>query len=67
MIYLINILQNIYQFLFYRFLKLFGVFRKLHQPAASPAAPHPGYSISEDRRDGDIQALLGAAECAEQK
>ena len=27
-----------------------GVFRKLHQPAASPAAPHPG------------QALLGAAE-----
>ena len=41
--------------------------------AASPAAPHPGYSISEDRlrycrsvgsaqyqNDGDIQALLGA-------
>ena len=27
-----------------------GVFRTLHQPAASPAAPHPG------------QALLGAAE-----
>ena len=40
----------------------FGVFRKLHQPAASPAAPHPGYSISEDRNDGDIQALMGAAE-----
>ena len=37
---------------------LFGVFRKLHQPAA----PHPGYSISEDQRDGDIQALLGTAE-----
>jgi len=39
-----------------------GVFRKLHQPAASPAAPHSRYSISEDRNDGDIQALLGAAE-----
>ena len=39
-----------------------GVFRKLPQPSVSPAAPHPGYSISEDRRDGDIQALLGAAE-----
>ena len=26
-----------------------GVFRKLHQPAASSAAPYPGYSISEDR------------------
>jgi len=35
----------------------FGVFRKLQ----TPAAPHPGYSISKDRRDGDIQALLGAA------
>jgi hypothetical protein len=39
-----------------------GVFRKLPQPSVSPAAPHPGYSISEDRRDGDIQALLGAVE-----
>ena len=39
-----------------------GVFRKLHQPAASPVAPHPGYSISEDQRDGDIQALLGSTE-----
>jgi len=35
-----------------------GVFRKLQ----TPAAPHPGYSISEDQRDGDIQSLLGAAE-----
>ena len=26
-----------------------GVFRKLHQLAASPAASHPGYSISKDR------------------
>ena len=43
-------------------IKGIGVFRKLHQPAASPAAPHPGYSISKDQRDGDIQALLGAAE-----
>ena len=54
---------------------LHGVFRKLPQSSISPAAPHPGYSISEDRlrycrsdgsaqyrRDGDIQALLGAAE-----
>ena len=40
----------------------FGVFRKLPQPSVSPAAPHPGYPISKDRRDGDIQALLGAAE-----
>jgi hypothetical protein len=39
-----------------------GVFRKLHQPAAIPVAPHPRYSISEDRNDGDIQALLEAAE-----
>ena len=39
-----------------------GVFRKLQQPSVSPAAPHPGYLISEDHRDGDIQALLGAAE-----
>ena len=39
-----------------------GVFRKFHQLAASPGAPHPGYSISEDRSDGDIQALLGAPE-----
>jgi hypothetical protein len=39
-----------------------GVFRKLPQHSVSPAAPHPGYLISEDRRDGDIQALLGAAE-----
>ena len=43
-----------------------GVFRKLHQPATSQEAPHPGYSISEDRveykRDGDIQSLLGSAE-----
>ena len=39
-----------------------GVFHKLQQPVASPAAPHPGYSILEDQRDGDIQALLGAAE-----
>ena len=37
---------------------IFEVFRKLH----TPAAPHPGYLISEDQRDGDIQALLGAAE-----
>ena len=34
-----------------------GVFRKLQ----TPAAPHPGYSISEDQRDGNIQALLGTA------
>ena len=34
------------------------VFRKLQ----TTMAPHPGYSISEDRRDGDIQALLGSAE-----
>ena len=39
-----------------------GVFRKLLQPSVSPAAPHHGYSISEDQRDGDIQALLGFAE-----
>ena len=37
-----------------------GVFRKLPQSSISPEAPHPGYSISKDRRDGDIQALLGA-------
>ena len=60
---------------YYIRLELDEVFRKLHQPAASPAAQHPGYSISEDRlrycssvgsaqyrNDGDIQALLGAAE-----
>ena len=47
---------------FNKYSEFSGVFRKLHQPAASPAAPHPGYLISEDRRDGDIQALLGAAE-----
>ena len=41
---------------------LIGVFRKLYQPVASPVAPHLGYSISKDRNDGDIQALLGAAE-----
>jgi hypothetical protein len=36
-------------FIFYLVKRLFvGVFCKLHQPAASPAAPHPGYSISED-------------------
>jgi hypothetical protein len=35
-----------------------GSFRKLQ----TPADPHPGYLISEDRMDGDIQALLGAAE-----
>ena len=39
-----------------------GVFRKLHQLSASSAASHPGYSISEEQNDGDIQALLGAAE-----
>jgi hypothetical protein len=39
-----------------------GVFRKLQQPSVSPAASHPGYLTSEDRKDGDIQALLGAAE-----
>ena len=39
-----------------------GVFCKRYQLAASPAASHPGYSISEDRNDVDIQALLGAAE-----
>jgi len=52
-----------------------GILHKLHQPAASPAAPHPGYSISEDRlrycrsdgsaqyqKDGDIQSLMGSAE-----
>ena len=48
---------------------------ELPQPSVSPVAPHPGYSISEDRlrycrsdgsaqyqKDGDIEALLGAAE-----
>ena len=53
-----NFFSNIY--LYEKYI-LSGVFRKLYQPAASPAAPHPGYSISKDRRDGDIQALLGAA------
>jgi hypothetical protein len=38
--------------------KLPGVFLKLQ----TLAAPHSGYSISEDQRDGDIQAFLGAAE-----
>ena len=41
---------------------LSGVFRKLPLPSVSPADPHPGYSISKDQRDGDIQALLGSAE-----
>jgi len=33
----------------------------------TPAAPHPGYLISEDWKDGDIQALLGAAELLKSK
>jgi hypothetical protein len=44
-----------------------GVFRKLPQLSVSLAAPHPGYSISEDRvrycrSDGSAQYLLEAAD-----
>ena len=79
-IHLLFFLTILYKPFVYSFNTLFRVFCKLHQPAASPAASHPGYSISEDRlrycrsdgsaqyrNDGDIQALLGSAEFSNHK